>query len=149
MLISTAFFAADCICMSLTFEKQPIDTYMHHIFVGTGTLINIYCGGLVFTMNFVKFSVEITTIMLNARTFFMMFEMKDSIYFVVSSLIFMAQFFWLRIVLTWYIYFTKMFCTLVAPWPGFACYPFTPGKKPYEFELTLINRGCFTVYVVL
>ena len=148
MLFSTGYFAGDAIAMGLTFDKKPMDLYMHHVFVGGGTLLSVYCGGLVFTLNFLNFLVEISSVTLNIRVLLQYFNMKDSQMFAIVGLVFMAQFFWLRIVLMLYVNLTKMYCEEFGAWPGFSCYSFV-GEDPTKRALGWIIRMCYLIYSVL
>lgn len=146
MLNTVSFFVADAIVMALLFEPgKGRDIYLHHIVVNVGTLCSVYCGGIIYTVNFINFLVEISTLTLNVRVLMQQFDLNHGWKYTVVGLWFSLQFFWFRIIGTYYIMFTKIYCWM----PGFKCYPFGSGKGEYEFIAEQIIKFCYWGYFAL
>ena len=64
---------------------------------------------------------------------FQKFDLTDTTAFVIVGLSFAFQFFWLRIVLTWY-NFNAINCFV----PGVKCYPFSQGISEWESVCKII-----------
>lgn len=68
MIMTVAYFAADALMIIEEFDRgRGEELLLHHILAIPGCLASLYLGGHVFSLNYLNFFVEVSTIFVNVR----------------------------------------------------------------------------------
>ena len=136
MLLTVAYFLADSAIILEEFQTgRGGELLLHHCLTVPGCLASLYLGGHVFSLNFLNMFVEVPTLFVNLRSIMIMFNWQDSIIYKANQIALLTGYFWFRILLCTYIFFTKIFFSV----PGFSHYDYQNTEDSLELNLIDVN----------
>ena len=113
-----AFFAVETIIQPIYLPyKRYIEVIIHHLLSSSLQLLVLYLGGHLFSLGFLTYVTEASSIFLNFKSIMDLFQVnKNSAIYVANALIFAFTFMCCRVGLISYIVFTKGMFSM----PGFS-----------------------------